>query len=132
MRNSKTLKNVLNSGTAILKKHNIDNAEHDSFELLSNVINCDRGYYFLHENDTLNSNACEEYMDSIILDVKQGVELNDDKFILTRLKDELKIGEVLKWKKFDWLVVSEETNVDNSHNHHRLKQCNGKIKFTNN
>ena len=73
----------------------------------------------------------EEYMDCIILDVKQGVELNDDKFILTRLKDELKIGEVLKWKKFDWLVVSEETNVDNSHNHHRLKQCNGKIKFTN-
>ena len=72
----------------------------------------------------------EEYMDCIILDVKQGVELNDDKFILTRLKDELKIGEVLKWKKFDWLVVSEETNVDNSHNHHRLKQCNGKIKFT--
>lgn len=73
----------------------------------------------------------KEYMDCIILDVKQGVELNDDKFILTRLKDELKIGEVLKWKKFDWLVVSEETNVDNSHNHHRLKQCNGKIKFTN-
>ena len=73
----------------------------------------------------------EEYMDCIILDVKQGVELNDDKFILTRLKDELKIGEVLKWKKFDWLVDSEETNVDNSHNHHRLKQCNGKIKFTN-
>ena len=73
----------------------------------------------------------EEYMDCIILDVKQGVELNDDKFILTRLKDELKIGEVLKWKKFDWLVVSEETNVDNSHNHHRLKQCNGRIKFTN-
>ena len=73
----------------------------------------------------------EEYMDCIILDVKQGVELNDDKFILTRLKDELKIGEVLKWKKFDWLVVSEETNVDNSHNHHRVKQCNGKIKFTN-
>lgn len=73
----------------------------------------------------------EECMDCIILDVKQGVELNDDKFILTRLKDELKIGEVLKWKKFDWLVVSEETNVDNSHNHHRLKQCNGKIKFTN-
>ena len=73
----------------------------------------------------------EEYMDCIILDVKQGVELNDDKFILTRLKDELKIGELLKWKKFDWLVVSEETNVDNSHNHHRLKQCNGKIKFTN-
>ncbi len=73
----------------------------------------------------------KEYMDCIILDVKQGVELNDDKFILTRLKDELKVGEVLKWKKFDWLVVSEETNVDNSHNHHRLKQCNGKIKFTN-
>lgn len=73
----------------------------------------------------------KEYMDCIILDVKQGVELNDDKFILTRLKDELKIGEVLKWKKFDWLVVSEETNVDNSHSHHRLKQCNGKIKFTN-
>lgn len=73
----------------------------------------------------------KEYMDCIILDVKQGVELNDDKFILTRLKDELKIGEVLKWKKFDWLVVSEETNVDNSHNHHRLKQCNGRIKFTN-
>lgn len=73
----------------------------------------------------------EKYIDCIILDVKQGVELNDDKFILTRLKDELKVGEVLKWKKFNWLVVSEETNVDNSHNHHRLKQCNGIIKFTN-
>ena len=72
-----------------------------------------------------------KYIDCIILDVKQGVELNDDKFILTRLKDELKIGEVLKWKNFDWLVVSEEMNVDNSHNHHRLKQCNGRIKFTN-
>ena len=61
----RTLKNVIKSGEDILRKNNIDNSAYDSFALISDILNIDRSYYFLHENDKVLEEVFEEYMKRI-------------------------------------------------------------------
>ena len=61
----RTLKNVIKSGEDILCKNNIDNSAYDSFALISDILNIDRSYYFLHENDEVLEEVCKEYMKRI-------------------------------------------------------------------
>lgn len=59
------LKYVIKSGEDILRNHNIDNSAYDSFALISDILNIDRSYYFLHENDEVSEEIYTEYMDRI-------------------------------------------------------------------
>ena len=70
MRTNRILKKVLKSGECILNKNGIDNAKYDSFEILSTILGCDRAYYYLHENELLTDDVCEEYMNNINIRAK--------------------------------------------------------------
>ena len=61
----RTLKNVIKSGEDILRKNNIVNSTYDSFALISDILNIDRSYYFLHENDEVSEDVYNEYMNRI-------------------------------------------------------------------
>lgn len=56
-----TLRKVIKAGEDILTAHHIENAAHDSFELISDILHIDRSYYFLHAEDEVPSQVYEEY-----------------------------------------------------------------------
>ncbi|SEW02608.1 peptide chain release factor N(5)-glutamine methyltransferase [[Clostridium] fimetarium] len=62
----KTLKDVIKSGEDILRKNNIENSAYDSFTLISDILNIDRSYYFLHENDEVLEAVYNEYINRIV------------------------------------------------------------------
>jgi len=62
----KTLKDVIKSGEDILRKNNIENSAYDSFALISDILNIDRSYYFLHENDEVLEAVYNEYINRIV------------------------------------------------------------------
>jgi len=61
----RTLKNVIKSGEDILRKSDIDNSAYDSFALISDILNIDRSYYFLHEQDEVLEDVYIAYMKRI-------------------------------------------------------------------
>ena len=61
----RTLKNVIKSGEDILRKSDIDNSAYDSFALISDILNIDRSYYFLHEQDEVLEDVYTAYMKRI-------------------------------------------------------------------
>ena len=61
----RTLKNVIKSGEDILRKSDIDNSAYDSFALISDILNIDRFYYFLHEQDEVLEDVYIAYMKRI-------------------------------------------------------------------
>lgn len=67
----------------------------------------------------------------IINDVKYGVELEDDKYMLTRYSDVIALGSYAEWNDESWIVASKERFTDKGHRSYRLKRCNGVMKFTN-
>jgi len=62
---SRKLKDVIKSGEDILRKNNIDNSAYDSFALISDILDIDRSYYFLHGNDEVLEEVYKEYMKRI-------------------------------------------------------------------
>lgn len=67
----------------------------------------------------------------ILNDVKYGVELEDDKYMLTKYSQIIKLGTYAKWNDESWIVASKERFTDKGHRSYRLKRCNGVMKFTN-
>ena len=61
----RTLKNVIKSGEDILRKNNIENSAYDCFALISDILNIDRSYYFLHEDDEVSEKVFIAYMKRI-------------------------------------------------------------------
>ena len=62
----RTLKNVIKSGEDILRNNNINNSAYDSFALISDILNIDRSYYFLHGDDEILEEVYNEYMKRIV------------------------------------------------------------------
>lgn len=67
----------------------------------------------------------------IINDVKYGVELEDEKYMLTKYDKVVSMGSYAKWDDENWIVTAKERFADKGHRSYRLKRCNGVMKFTN-
>lgn len=65
MKSTRTLCDVIKAGEDILCKNNIADPAYDSFELMSNIMNIDRSYYFLHGNDEVSDEIYQAYMSCI-------------------------------------------------------------------
>lgn len=72
-----------------------------------------------------------ESIRAILNDVKYGVELEDDKYLLTDYSRIIDLGSYAKWGEDNWIVTSKERFTDKGHRSYRLKRCNGVMKFTN-
>lgn len=59
------LKNVIQAGEDWLRNHKIDNSAYDSFALMSDLLNIDRSYYFLHGNDEISDAIYKAYWNRI-------------------------------------------------------------------
>ena len=60
-----TIAEAVRIGAAKLKEYNIDNAEHDSFEMLSDIMNINRTYYLVHGKDELETVVYDRFMSYI-------------------------------------------------------------------
>lgn len=61
----RTLKNVIKAGETILQQKDIENASYDSFILMSDLLNIDKSYYYLHQDNAVTEAVYEEYMNHI-------------------------------------------------------------------
>lgn len=73
----------------------------------------------------------EETFKVILNDVKYGVELEDEKYMLTKYDKVVGLGSYVKWDDENWIVTAKERFTDKGHRSYRLKRCNGVMKFTN-
>lgn len=63
---NKTLRSVVKYGEAVLTEHGIDNAAYDSFALFAELLDIDRTYYFVHQNDSFqNMDIYQKYIENI-------------------------------------------------------------------
>lgn len=60
-----TIAEAVRTGAEKLKEHNIDNPEHDSFEMLSDIMDMNRTYYLVHGKDELEAAVCDKFMSYI-------------------------------------------------------------------
>lgn len=56
-----TIRSAVHMGAELLRSHNIDNADYDSFALLSDINGMDRTYYFIHGNDPVSLEHMQMY-----------------------------------------------------------------------
>lgn len=67
---SRTIREIYRLGTEILQNHRIDNADFDSFEILSKVTGCDRTQYLLHAGEEMPKEKERQYLCDIHLRAK--------------------------------------------------------------
>ena len=61
-----TIRQAVNWGTEKLRNNNVDNAEHDSFELLSSINGMTRTFYFINGDDELSEKDFSLFQEYII------------------------------------------------------------------
>lgn len=66
MNKNVTIREAVRLGADILKAHNIDNADYDSYALLENIMSIDRTYYLLHGNDILSEDIRKEFENAVV------------------------------------------------------------------
>ncbi len=64
--NNITIREAVRVGADILRKHNIDNADYDSYALLENIMSIDRTYYLLHGNDVLSEDIRQKFENAVM------------------------------------------------------------------
>lgn len=68
---------------------------------------------------------------AIVNDIKYGVEDNDDKYLLVRHSNVLKIGSMVECLNSKWIISAQERLTDKGHLSYRLKRCNATLNFIN-
>lgn len=73
----------------------------------------------------------DRMVEGLLVDVKYGAELEDDKYLLVRHDEILESGNYFLWRDDTFIVTSKERLADEGHGSYRLKRCNGQLSFIN-